>query len=279
MIGDGIDWLLNWLGDTFDFLKPLTDALVDIEFVKIIRDAVFGAIDFVKKLFQFKPDAWQALLSGVLKGFKSVMDILFYPIDLAIDAILQIFDFKKPGDKDFKISDLVMDAIATVIDMFKSILDIDFTSMLKKIPGAGMVMDLLKGDGPETKEDIQKQIKELEEDVANDSWLESKANRREDKEELERLKAKLAKMATGGTILPGGAAIVGEGSMAGEMVINANSAAKVIPAKQTADIMSGIGGGGPSIAPTTIVNSSSSPVTTYANSSSHNPYSDKYFRN
>ena len=43
-------------------------------------------------------------------------------------------------------------------------------------------------------------------------------------------------------ILPGGAAIVGEGSMAGEMVVNAASAAKVIPAKQTAELMSGMGG-------------------------------------
>ena len=118
----------------------------------------------------------------------------------------------------------------------------------------------------------------MERDVADDSWHETKGERKKDKEELEKLKARLAKMSTGGTILPGGMAIVGEGSMGGELVLNANSAAKVIPAKETADIMAGIGGG-PSIAPTTIVNSSSSPVTTYANSSSHNPYSDKYFRN
>jgi len=62
-----------------------------------------------------------------------------------------------------------------------------------------------------------------------------------------------------------------------EIMVSARPA-NVIPAPETRDLMAGMGGG-PSIAPTTIVNSSSSPVTTYANSSSHNPYSDKYFRN
>ena len=89
----------------------------------------------------------------------------------------------------------------------------------------------------------------------------------------------MEQLATGGTILPGGAAIVGEGSMAGELVVNANSAAKVIPAKQTADMMSGMGGGGQMIAPTTILNSAPSSTTMIAASSSLNPISQKYFRN
>ena len=92
-----------------------------------------------------------------------------------------------------------------------------------------------------------------------------------------KLEAKLAKMGTGGTILPGGAAIVGEGSMAGEMVVNAASAAKVIPAKLTESLMSGMGGG-QNFAPTTIVNSAPTSSSTIMASSSINPISQKYFR-
>ena len=77
--------------------------------------------------------------------------------------------------------------------------------------------------------------------------------------------------------MPGGAAIVGEGTMAGELVVNAGSA-KVIPAKQTAELMSGMGGG-QNFAPTTIVNSAPSSTTMIAASSSLNPISQKYFRN
>ena len=98
------------------------------------------------------------------------------------------------------------------------------------------------------------------------------------KTQIKTMEAKLAKMATGGTILPGGAAIVGEGSMRGELVVNAASAAKVIPAKQTADMMSGMGGG-QNFAPTTIVNSAPTSSSTIMASNSLNPISQKYFRN
>ena len=77
--------------------------------------------------------------------------------------------------------------------------------------------------------------------------------------------------------MPGGAAIVGEGSMAGEIVINAASAAKVISASLTKDLMSGMGGG-QNFAPTTIVNSSPTSSSTIMASSSLNPISQKYFR-
>ena len=66
--------------------------------------------------------------------------------------------------------------------------------------------------------------------------------------------------------------------MRGELVVNAASAAKVIPAKQTADIMSG-GGGGSTVNAPTIVNSTPSSTTMIAPSSSLNPISQKYFRN
>ena len=103
------------------------------------------------------------------------------------------------------------------------------------------------------------------------------SRRKRNIQKIAQLEAQLEKMATGGTILPGGAAIVGEGSMAGELVLNANSAAKVIPAKQSADLMSGIGGG-QNFAPTTIVNSAPASTTMIASSSSLNPVSQKYFR-
>ena len=78
--------------------------------------------------------------------------------------------------------------------------------------------------------------------------------------------------------MPGGAAIVGEGSMAGELVVNAASAAKVIPAKLTESLMSGMGGG-QNFAPTTIVNSAPTSSSMIIGSNSLNPISQKYFRN
>ena len=88
------------------------------------------------------------------------------------------------------------------------------------------------------------------------------------------LKAEGATLATGG-LFSGGMALVGE---SGPEIMVSTIPAKVIPASQTADIMSGMSGG-QNFAPTTIVNSAPASTTMVANSSSHNPYSDKYFRN
>ena len=187
---------------------------------------------------------------------------------ILINFIGNLFGFTEP-DEPFSLGKFITDTIASIWESIKELMNP--AKLLSKL-------NPFSDDEAPSKEELKKEIAELERDVADDSWHETKGERKKDKEELEKLKARLAKMSTGGTILPGGMARVGEGSMGGELVLNANSAAKVIPAKETADIMAGIGGG-PSIAPTTIVNSSSSPVTTYANSSSHNPYSDKYFRN
>ena len=231
-----------------------------------------------------------------------------WPLNKAIDWVRELFGWKEEGEEDFSIGKLVTGVLNDIFAWFKSLLDIDFTAMLKKIPGAGMVMDLLGGGkDSKSKADLTK-MGLIDEDLIGKDDLELEKIKKEienqrkkggnlaglmnaltniakdesidagDRKKLAKiLKAEGATLATGGTILPGGAAIVGEGSMAGELVLNANSAAKVIPAKQSADLMSGIGGG-QNFAPTTIVNSAPASTTMIASSSSLNPVSQKYFR-
>ena len=261
LIQDGIKWAIGWFMGLFGFSEEEIESATDWDLVGMVKDALFGAIDFVRDIFRFEDTS----LKGI---FTSLIDIVTAPIGLVINFIGNLFGFTEP-DEPFSLGKFITDTIASIWESIKELMNP--AKLLSKL-------NPFSDDEAPSKEELKKEIAELERDVADDSWHETKGERKKDKEELEKLKARLAKMSTGGTILPGGMAIVGEGSMGGELVLNANSAAKVIPAKETADIMAGIGGG-PSIAPTTIVNSSSSPVTTYANSSSHNPYSDKYFRN
>ena len=133
--------------------------------------------------------------------------------------------------------------------------------------------------GDTQKEDLQNEIKDLEKQSASASGATAGAIRKNNQKKIDALTLQLEKLAVGGSILPGGAAIVGEGSMAGELVVNASSAAKVIPAAQTADLMAGIGGGGGQTIAPTIINSAPTSSTMVAASSSLNPVSQKYFRN
>ena len=92
------------------------------------------------------------------------------------------------------------------------------------------------------------------------------------------LESQLAKLGKGGLILPGGIAMVGESGP--ELVINQNSTAKVIPAKQSAEMMSGMGGGSMVNAPTTnvVTNNNSSSSGMMMAASSIDPMHAKYFR-
>ena len=299
LIQDGIKWAIGWFMGLFGFNEEEIEKATDFDFVKPIKDAVFGAIDWIRGLFRFDGKGIK------FDGLAPLMDILMWPLNEAIDWVRELLGFKKEGDEDFSIGKLVTGVLNDIFAWFKSLLDIDFTAMLKKIPGAGMVMDLLKGkEDSKSKEELSKmglidhdtfgkddlELEKIKKEIAerrkkgeNISGLISALTNVAKDESIDEgdrkklakiLKAEGATLATGG-YFSGGMALVGENGP--EIMVSARPA-NVIPAPETRDLMAGMGGG-PSIAPTTIVNSSSSPVTTYANSSSHNPYSDKYFRN
>ena len=300
LIQDGIKWAIGWFMGLFGFNEEEIEKATDFDFVKPIKDAVFGAIDWIRGLFRF--DGKGVKLG---KGFTKFLDLILFPLNKAIDWIRDMFGFKKEGEEDFSLGKIITDSLNKIFAWFKSLLDIDFTAMLKKIPGAGMVMDLLKGkEDSKSKEELSKmglidhdtfgkddlELEKIKKEIAerrkkgeNISGLISALTNVAKDESIDEgdrkklakiLKAEGATLATGG-YFSGGMALVGEKGP--EIMVSARPA-NVIPAPETRDLMAGMGGG-PSIAPTTIVNSSSSPVTTYANSSSHNPYSDKYFRN
>jgi hypothetical protein len=261
LIQDGIKWAIGWFMGLFGFSEKEIEAATDFDFVKPIKDALFKAIDFVRDIFRFEDTSLKGL-------FTSFIDILMLPINLAGNFLKNLFKWGDP-DEPFSLGKMITDTVASIWEWLKETLNPK--KLLNKL-------NPFADDEPMSKKELEAEIAELQKDVADDSWHETEGEQKSDKEELEVLKAKLAKMSTGGTILPGGMAIVGEGSMGGELVMNANSAAKVIPAKESADIMSGLGGGGQNFAPTTIVNSAPTSSSTIMASSSLNPISQKYFR-
>ena len=272
LIQDGIKWAIGWFMGLFGFSEEEIEKATDFDFVKPIKDAVFGAIDWVRNLFKFDG-------KGIdFKGLAPLIDILMWPLNKAMDWLNSIFKFSTDETgkaKKFSIGDLITDALNTIFKFFTDILNFDFASMLKSIPG----YDLVAGFFTDSKEDIQKEIEELKSEKAGIKSTDRGGGSRKNilDKKIAELQAKMEQLSTGGTILPGGAAIVGEGSMAGELVVNAASAAKVIPAKLTESLMSGMGGG-QNFAPTTIVNSAPTSSSTVMASSSLNPVSQKYFR-
>ena len=266
LIQDGIKWAIGWFMGLFGFSEEEIEKATDFDFVKPIRDAVMDAIDWIRDLFRF--DGKGVDFSKLAK----FIDILLWPLNQAIKWIRKLFGFEEKEGEEFSLGKLITDALNNIFAWFKKLLDFDFGAMAENL-----MPDFMKGWFTDSKEDVQEDIDALQKQMKIDKSVGSKKRNEDRLKKVEELQARLAKMGTGGMILPGGAAIVGEGSMAGEMVVNAASAAKVIPAKQTAAMMSGMGGG-QNFAPTTIVNSAPTSTSTIMASSSLNPISQKYFR-
>ena len=94
MIQDAIVWLLELFG--FD---DAAVAVGDFNLVGKIRDSVFAVIDFVVELFQFKDTS----LSGI---FKSLIDIILLPLNMAINFVKNLFGWGDP-DEPFKFSEFL----------------------------------------------------------------------------------------------------------------------------------------------------------------------------
>ena len=95
MVQDAIVWLLELFG--FDDAAIAVD---EFDFVGKIKDALFAAFDFLSDLFAFDD------LSpfGI---FKSLVDIVFLPLNLAINFVKNLFGFGDP-EKPFKFTEFIL---------------------------------------------------------------------------------------------------------------------------------------------------------------------------
>ena len=111
-IADMVQSAIVWLLELFGFDSAAV-AVGDFNLVGRIKDAVFKAIDFVTDLFMFKDTS----LSGI---FKSLLDILMLPLNLAVNFIKDLFGWGDPNEP-FKFSTFIIGAINTVIDWVKGL--------------------------------------------------------------------------------------------------------------------------------------------------------------
>ena len=110
---------INFLtGPIAEFFEPLTCAIMDVwDAVK----GIFSGKDIMKNL---------AKLAGAL------LDIVYAPVNLAINFIRKIFGFggECGGDTEpFRISKFIGDILKKVIDFFKGLFDIDFKALAAAI--------------------------------------------------------------------------------------------------------------------------------------------------
>ena len=97
--------LASWIAEKLGFTN-FSKMLDSFDFAALIKSGIEGIYNWFATLFT-DPGAALTTLWNNLVGAGGLMDLLFKPIDMLINWVMEKFSFKAPGDKDFSIGNLV----------------------------------------------------------------------------------------------------------------------------------------------------------------------------
>ena len=150
-IDSAVNWIMGIFGwsteDGTDFsLRTFITGMVDTVIIKIkeifaLGEDLFGdfaMFQFIKQTVDDVIKSVKAIFSGdfsaqaFLDLFGSIADLVYAPINLAVNAIKDIFGFGDPNEP-FRLSDFVIETFGKIGEFFKSLLDIDVRGLASGI--------------------------------------------------------------------------------------------------------------------------------------------------
>ena len=167
LLKSGVGYILGFFG--FDKAK---EALDKFSFSKLIDDLVGSIFDGLKGTFKFLTDLFDFSDLTIFSVFSKLIDIVFLPLNLAINFVKDLFGFGDP-DKPFSFGDFITGIIGDAIKMITDFFDIDISAITNYIKG--FIPDSLLsffgfGDGDEKPQDpaaaVQQQIQEAQDRIA-----------------------------------------------------------------------------------------------------------------
>ena len=213
LIGMPLDLLksaVSWIAGVFGF-DGVSAALDSFSFSQLITDMIGGIFDGVSGIFTFLGDLFDFSDLTLFEGFLKLVDLVFLPVNLAINFVKGLFGWGGEDEgESFSLATFVTDKIAELIDFFMSFVDFDVAGAIRKIPGAGAVMDFLGLGGEDEEESVttpsqtirqnDSRIAELEDQIARSNagenvfWGRDAVGRDEAQAEIDRLRAESIEM-------------------------------------------------------------------------------------
>ena len=194
LLKKGVAWVLKTFGfeETAKTLESFSFSEIISDLVKFPFNQVKKSVAWIGTLFTDPVEALSQLWQGIV-GDGGLIDILFKPIDMAISWVRGLFGFKEPEGEEFSIAKIVKDSLKSIVDFFKSLLDIDVKGVLKSIPGGEFLLGLFEDDTlAEQIADKEAEIAKRQKDVDTDSFYEGETQRKMDRENLLKAQQELA---------------------------------------------------------------------------------------
>jgi len=128
-LGGVVEWFSETLGGIWETITaPFTNVMA-----------------FLSDLFSFP--------TSFGDGLMKLIDIIYYPINLAVNFVKDLFGFGDP-DVPFSLSQFLLDTVTGIFDWFKGLFNINIGALVKSIPGAGRILSFF-GYGDEESPDVE----------------------------------------------------------------------------------------------------------------------------
>ena len=174
-----------------DLGKNTLEGLSELSIFNFIKQTVTDIVNTVKKIF-----SGNFTKEDLLDGAFAFLDLVYAPVNLAVNFIKDIFKFGDP-EKPFKLSDFLFGpegVITQIFDFFKGLLDIDINKIVKGIPGAEKVLKalgILEKSDEEKLAEKQQKVNELQEEIDKGGLLNVGFSDEDEREELAKLQKEL----------------------------------------------------------------------------------------
>ena len=167
LLKSGVGYILGFFG--FDNAKAKLD---EFSFSDLIGDLIGSIFDGLKGVFGFLTNLFDFSDLTIFSVFEKLVDIVFLPLNLAINFLKDIFGFGDP-DEPFSLGKFISDTVGSIIKYFTDLFNIDTEAISNFVKG--FIPDSLLsffgfGDGDENPQDpakaIQQQIEEAQSRIA-----------------------------------------------------------------------------------------------------------------
>ena len=167
LLKKGVGYILGFFG--FDNAKA---ALDKFSFSDLIGDLIGSIFDGLKGVFGFLTNLFDFSDLTIFSVFEKLIDIVFLPLNLAVNFLKDIFGFGDP-DKPFSFGEFITGILGDAIKMITDFFNIDVSAITNFVKG--FIPDSLLsffgfGDGDEKPQDpaavVQQQIKEAQDRIA-----------------------------------------------------------------------------------------------------------------
>ena len=259
-VSDNFDNIKSVFMENFNKVKEFVSNLAIFKFFEEtfggLKDSIIGI---------FTAPTKEELIKNIFGVGKGLIDIIYYPINVAVNAIKDIFKIGDP-DTPFKLSDFIFESVEKIINYFKELLDFDFNAIIKKIPGAEKVLSFI-GFGEKSADEINDEIAALQARIdrslagVDEFTFGEESGRKKTAEKIAILQEQLEEQsrARGGPIESGQPYFVGEQGV--ELVVPTANA-QVFSAQRTQELLERAlsGGGGGRQAQPVVVNAPTTSV-------------------